>query len=89
MLFGISWEGAIHTISQILSAGVAITAFSLLLYSFAFNLREGVVRAFIIILLCVTIVYTAESLAEVSEQPNFIEFLLKLKWVEARSLPCF
>jgi len=87
MLFGISWEGAIHTISQILSAGVAITAFSLLLYSFAFNLREGVVRAFIIILLCVTIVYTAESLAEVSEQPNFIEFLLKLKWVGIIFLP--
>lgn len=87
MLFGFSWEGAIHTISQILSAGVAITAFSLLLYSFAFNLREGVVRAFIIILLCVTIVYTAESLAEVSEQPNFIEFLLKLKWVGIIFLP--
>lgn len=87
MLFGISWEGVIHTISQILSAGVAITAFSLLLYSFAFNLREGVVRAFIIILLCVTIIYTAESLAEVSEHPNFIEFLLKLKWVGIIFLP--
>ena len=87
MIFGISWEGAFHTISQILSAGVAITAFSLLLYSFAFNLRESVVRAFIIILLCVTIVYTAESIAEVSRQTNFIEFLLKLKWVGIIFLP--
>ena len=87
MIFGISWEAVLHTISQILSAGVAITAFSLLLYSFAFNLREGVVRAFIIILLCVTIVYTAESIAEVSQQPNFIEFLLKLKWVGIIFLP--
>lgn len=87
MIFGISWEGAFHTISQILSAGVAITAFSLLLYSFAFNLRESVVRAFIIILLCVTIVYTAESIAEISRQTNFIEFLLKLKWVGIIFLP--
>jgi len=87
MLFGISWENALHTISQILSAGVAITAFSLLLYSFAFNLREGVVRAFIIILLCVTIVYTAESIAEVSQQPIFIEVLLKLKWIGIIFLP--
>lgn len=87
MIFGISWEGAFHTISQILSAGVAITAFSLLLYSFAFNLRESVVRAFIIILLCVTIVYTAESFAEVSRETNYIEFLLKLKWVGIIFLP--
>ena len=87
MFFGISLEGAFHTISQILSAGVAITAFSLLLYSFAFNLRESVVRAFIIILLCVTIVYTAESIAEVSQQTNFIQFLLKLKWVGIIFLP--
>jgi hypothetical protein len=87
MIFGISWEGAFHTISQILSAGVAITAFSLLLYSFAFNIHESVVRAFIIILLCVTIVYTAESIAEVSRETNFIEFLLKLKWVGIIFLP--
>jgi hypothetical protein len=87
MIFGISWEGAFHTISQILSAGVAITAFSLLLYSFVFNLRESVVRAFIIILLCVTIVYTAESFAEVSRETNYIEFLLKLKWVGIIFLP--
>ena len=87
MIFGISWEGAFHTISQILSAGVAITAFSLLLYSFAFNLRERVVRAFIIILLCVTIVFTSESLAEVSQNIIFVEFLLKLKWVGIIFLP--
>lgn len=87
MILSISWEGAFHTISQILSAGVAITAFSLLLYSFAYNLRESVVRAFIIILLCVTIVYTAESIAEVSRETNFIEFLLKLKWVGIIFLP--
>jgi len=87
MIFGISWEGAFHTISQILSAGVAITAFSLLLYSFAFNLRERVVRAFIIILLCVTIVFTSESLAEVSQNISFVEFLLKLKWVGIIFLP--
>ena len=87
MFFGVSWEDVLRTISQILSAGVAITAFSLLLYTFAFNLREGVVRAFIIILLCVTIVYTSESLAAVSQQPNFIEILLKLKWVGIIFLP--
>lgn len=87
MIFGISWESVFRTISQILTAGVAITAFSLLLYSFAYNLREQVVRAFIIILLCVTLVYTAESIAGVSQQPTLIEIMLKLKWVGIIFLP--
>jgi hypothetical protein len=87
MLFGISWESAFHTISQILTAGVAITAFSLLLYSLAYNLRERVVRAFITILLCVTLVYTAESIAGVSQQPVIIEIILKIKWVGIIFLP--
>jgi hypothetical protein len=87
MILGISWEGAFQTISQILSAGVAITGFSLLLYAMAYNLRERVVRAFILILLCVTIVYTAESIADVSQQPMLIEIMLRLKWVGIIFLP--
>ncbi|MDY6847266.1 MAG: hypothetical protein SVP52_09040, partial [Chloroflexota bacterium] len=87
MIFGISWGSVFQTISQILTAGVAITAFSLLLYSLAYNLRERVVRAFIIILLCVTLVYTAESIAGVSQQPILIEIMLKLKWLGIIFLP--
>ena len=87
MFLGITWQGALRTISQILTAGVAITAFSLLLFSFAYNLRERVVRAFILILLCVAFVYTAESIAGVSEQPGIIEAFLRLKWVGIIFLP--
>jgi len=87
MIFGISWEGIFQTISQILSAGVAITGFSLLLYAIAYNLRERVVRAFILILVCVTIVYTAESIASVSDQPVVIEIMLRLKWAGIIFLP--
>ena len=42
--------------SDILSAGIAITAFSLLLYSLTFNLRDRVARVFAALLLFVTIV---------------------------------
>ena len=87
MIFGISWQGAIKTISQILSAGVAITAFSLFLFSLAYNLRERVVRAFILILFCVTIVFIGESIAGVSEQPAIIQAMLRLKWVGIVLLP--
>jgi len=87
MIFGISWEGIFHTISQILTAGVAITAFSLLLYALVYNLREQVVRSFMVILLCVVIVYTAESIAGANDQPLMIEIMLKLKWVAIIFLP--
>ncbi|MCB2202809.1 hypothetical protein KQH56_02260 [bacterium] len=81
------WDTAIQTLSQILTAGVAITAFSLLLYAFAFNLRESVARAFILILTCVVIGYTAESLAGVSDNQAIVEIMLKLKWVGIVFLP--
>jgi len=87
MIFGISWAGVLQTISQITTAAVAIMAISLLLYSFAYNLYERVVRAFILILLCVAIVYTSESIAGVSDQPLIIEFMLRMKWIGIIFLP--
>ncbi len=87
MFLGITWEGILRTISQILTAGVAITALSLLLYALAYNIRERVVRAFLVILFCVALVFTAETIAGVSEQPVIIEVMLKLKWVGIVFLP--
>ncbi len=87
MFLGISWDSALQTISQILTAGVAITAFSLLLYAFAFNLREHVARAFILILSCVVVVYTAESIASASDNQFIIEIMLKVKWFGIIFLP--
>jgi len=87
MIFGISWEGVLQTISQIITAGVAITAFALLMYAFVFNLRESVVRAFILILLCVVVVYTGESIQMHTSQALIIEFMLKIKWIGIIFLP--
>lgn len=87
MILGISWASIFQTISQIMTAVVAITAFSLLLYSLVFNLRERVVRAFILILLCVAIVYATESLASVSDLPILTEISLKIKWAGIVFLP--
>ncbi len=36
----------IRTISEILTAGIAITAFSILLYAFTYNLQDRVARSF-------------------------------------------
>ena len=52
----------LKTINSILTAGIAITAFSLFLYALSFNLRDRVARSFAIILLCVVVVFTTEAL---------------------------
>ncbi len=52
----------LQTINEILTAGIAITAFSLFLYALSFNLRDRVARSFAIILLCVVVVFTTEAL---------------------------
>ncbi len=58
----------LQTINSILTAGIAITAFSLFLYALSFNLRDRVARSFAIILLCVVVVFTTEALQNKSFQ---------------------
>jgi len=74
-------------LNQILMAGVAITAFSLLLYSLTFNLRERVARSFAIILACLVIVFSAETLASVVLQPDQLNFWLRIQWIGIIFIP--
>jgi hypothetical protein len=77
----------IQIINQILTAGIAITAFSLFLYSLSFNLRDRVARSFALILLCVVVVFTTEALQNKSV-PNWgIDTLLRLQWLGLVFLP--
>jgi hypothetical protein len=77
----------IRTLNQILTAGIAITAFSLFLYSLSFNLRDRVARSFAIILLCVVVVFTAEALQDRSLSIPTIDLFLRLQWFGIVFLP--
>ncbi len=77
----------IQTLNQILTAGIAIMAFSLFLYALSFNLRDRVARSFAIILLCVVIVFTAEALQDKSLATSVIDLLLRLQWFGIVFLP--
>lgn len=77
----------IQVLNNILTAGIAITAFSLFLYALSFNLRDRVARSFAIILLCVVVVFTTEALQNRSV-PNWgIELLLRVQWIGIIFLP--
>ena len=76
-----------QTLNQILTAGIAITAFSLFLYALSFNLRDRVARSFAIILLCVVIVFTTDALQDKSLSDGWIDLLLRLQWFGIVFLP--
>jgi hypothetical protein len=77
----------IRTLNQILTAGIAITAFSLFLYALSFNLRDRVARSFAIILLCVVVVFTTEALQDKAMKQEVIDLLLRLQWFGIVFLP--
>src|SRR5512136_2565160 len=77
----------IQALNQILTAGIAITAFSLFLYSLSFNLRDRVARSFAIILLCVVVVFTSEALESSSTSPQVINLFLRLEWIGITFIP--
>ncbi|MBC7879677.1 MAG: hypothetical protein H7Y59_21105 [Anaerolineales bacterium] len=79
--------GGIQTLNQILTAGIAIQAFSLFLYALSFNLRDRVARSFAIILLCVVVVFTSEALQDNTITRVTTDILLRLQWFGIVYLP--
>jgi len=85
------WEGTflagIKTVNQMLTAGIAITAFSLLIYALTFNLRDRVARSFATILLAVVVIFTCEALQSTVETQELVELFLRLQWMGLVFLP--
>ncbi len=77
----------LQILNGFLSAGIAITAFSLLLYALSFNLRDRVARTLAIILVCVVIVFVGKTLSSIAQNSLQLEFWLRLQWVGIIFLP--
>lgn len=77
----------IRTISQILTAGIAILAFSLFLYALSFNLRDRVARSFAWIMFCLVTIFSMESFTSATSTVRFVDLMLRLQWVGIILLP--
>jgi len=77
----------LQTLNQLLTAGIAITAFALLLYALTFNLRDRVARSFALILVCVVIVFVGDAIGSTASSPRELQFWLRLQWVGIAFLP--
>jgi len=75
------------TLNQLLTAGIAITAFALLLYALTFNLRDRVARSFALILTCVVIVFVGDAIGSTAATAGDLEFWLRLQWIGIAFLP--
>lgn len=77
----------LRTFSQILTAGISITAFSLLIYALTFNLRNRVARSFALILFSLVVIYSADAVGSTAETYPTISFWLHVHWLGIIVLP--
>ena len=78
---------SLRALNELLAAGIAITAISLLFYALTFNLRDRVARTFALILTCVVIVFVSEAIGSATSNNQEMEFWLRLQWVGIIFLP--
>ncbi|GMR09739.1 MAG: histidine kinase N-terminal 7TM domain-containing protein [Anaerolineae bacterium] len=74
-------------IVQILNAGNAITAFSLLFYALTFNLRERSARILALLLGCLAIVYATDVLAGTAVLESEKMLWLRVQWLGISFVP--
>ena len=74
-------------VNQLLTAGIAITAFSLLLYALTFNLRDRVARTFALILICIVIVFVGDAISSVVSTDQMLQLWLQFEWLGIIFLP--
>ena len=77
----------IKTLNQILTAGIAITAFSLLIYALTFNLRDRVARSFAVIMVSVVIIFTSEAIQSSVKTIELVDLFLRMQWIGIVLLP--
>ena len=78
----------LRVLSEVLTAAVAMTAFSVLLFSLQFlKKRQRLAAAFFPLLICVTLIYSADALETVVEGRNFRLMWQMVHWTGFILLP--
>lgn len=86
-LLQVTITSVLETLSQIFTAGVAITAIALLMYSSGFNLKDKLARTFVIVMAALALMFTTETIANISNSPELIQLWLQIRWAAMAMLP--
>src|SRR4030042_2973617 len=73
--------------NRIRVAGIAITAFSLLLHALTFSLRERVARVFALILGCIVLITVSDGLASTARDLSEAAIWRRVQWGGTALLP--
>jgi hypothetical protein len=74
-------------INSLLSIGIAVTAFALLIYIIRYNWRSSVARAFSVLLTCVMFVSMGDAVIYRVVEPIWVERWLRLQWLGIALVP--
>jgi hypothetical protein len=77
----------LKTISDVLTAGGAITAFSLLIYVITFKLKDIVTRSYTYLLACIVLILGTDAFFTTTTQPIDLIFLLRMQYIGLILLP--
>jgi len=81
------FEIILRAINQIFEAGIAITALSLFIRSLTFNLRDRVSQSFAVVLACIVVIFSGESISGAVVDSDTVSFWLRFQWIGILFLP--
>lgn len=81
------FTSALTVVNQILNAGNAVTAFSLLLYSLTFNAKERTARILALLLGCLALAYATDVMSGTATLESEQQIWLRLQWVAISFAP--
>jgi hypothetical protein len=87
MIGSLSLTTIITFVNSLLSIGIAVTAFALLIYIIRYNWRSPVARAFSVLLMCVMFVSMGDAVMYRVIEPVWIERWLRLQWLGIALVP--
>jgi GAF domain-containing protein len=87
MIGSLSLTTLIIFVNSLLSIGIAVTAFALLIYIIRYNWRSPVARAFSVLLTCVMFVSMGDAVIYRVVDPVWIERWLRLQWLGIALVP--
>src|SRR5512139_913226 len=74
-------------VNSLLSIGIAVTAFALLIYIIRYNWRSPVARAFSVLLMCVMFVSMGDAVIYRVVEQVWVERWLRLQWLGIALVP--
>jgi len=77
----------LKTISDVITAGVAVISFSLFIYVVTFKLRDRVTRSFTFLLACIVIIFGADAFVTTTYQQDELLFILRIQYIGLILLP--